>query len=396
MLRTPNSNRKHIGIFGNTNSGKSSLMNRIVNQGISLVSENKGTTTDTVKKAMEIIGVGPVLFLDTAGLNDDTILGEKRIEKTMETLKKVDLAIFVIDGENIDLNSYKKWKEEIKKYNLSSIIVVNKKELLSEIQIREIQDKLENVLFISAKEDIGIDKLIDKISLSLDKLEAEKSLIADILPYGSTVVMVVPIDSEAPKGRLILPQVQLIRDCLDNGIKSYVLRDTELEEGLSDIKKVDLVVTDSQAFKKVNKILPKDIPLTSFSILFARQKGDLNTFVKGAYKIKELKEGSKILIAESCSHNVSHEDIGKVKIPKLLEKYVGAKLDFTFRMGHDFPNDIEKYDLIIHCGACMINRKTVINRINECEKKEIPITNYGIVLAFLNGILDRSISIFSR
>lgn len=395
MLRTPNSNRKHIGIFGNTNSGKSSLMNRIVNQDISLVSENKGTTTDTVKKAMEIIGVGPVLFLDTAGLNDDTILGEKRIEKTMDALKKVDLSIFVIDGGNIDLDSYEKWKKEIKKYNLSSIIVVNKKELLSEIQIREIQDKLEDVLFISVKEDIGIDKLIDKIVLSLDKLEAEKSLIADILPYGSTVVMVVPIDSEAPKGRLILPQVQLIRDCLDNGIKSYVLRDTELEEGLSDIKKVDLVVTDSQAFKKVNKILPDNIPLTSFSILFARQKGDLDTFVKGAYKIKELKEGSKILIAESCSHNVSHEDIGKVKIPRLLEKYVGAKLDFTFRMGHDFPNDIEKYDLIIHCGACMINRKTVINRINECEKKEIPITNYGIVLAFLNGILDRSISIFN-
>lgn len=395
MLRTPNSNRKHIGIFGNTNSGKSSLMNRIVNQDISLVSENKGTTTDTVKKAMEIIGVGPVLFLDTAGLNDDTILGEKRIEKTMDALKKVDLSIFVIDGGNIDLNSYEKWKKEIKKYNLSSIIVVNKKELLSEIQIREIQDKLEDVLFISVKEDIGIDKLIDKIVLSLDKLEAEKSLIADILPYGSTVVMVVPIDSEAPKGRLILPQVQLIRDCLDNGIKSYVLRDTELEEGLSDIRKVDLVVTDSQAFKKVNKILPDNIPLTSFSILFARQKGDLDTFVKGAYKIKELKEGSKILIAESCSHNVSHEDIGKVKIPRLLEKYVGAKLDFTFRMGHDFPNDIEKYDLIIHCGACMINRKTVINRINECEKKEIPITNYGIVLAFLNGTLDRSISIFN-
>ena len=395
MLRTPNSNRKHIGIFGNTNSGKSSLMNRIVNQDISLVSENKGTTTDTVKKAMEIIGVGPVLFLDTAGLNDDTILGEKRIEKTMDALKKVDLSIFVIDGGNIDLNSYEKWKKEIKKYNLSSIIVVNKKELLSEIQIREIQDKLEDVLFISVKEDIDIDKLIDKIVLSLDKLEAEKSLIADILPYGSTVVMVVPIDSEAPKGRLILPQVQLIRDCLDNGIKSYVLRDIELEEGLSDIRKVDLVVTDSQAFKKVNKILPDNIPLTSFSILFARQKGDLDTFVKGAYKIKELKEGSKILIAESCSHNVSHEDIGKVKIPRLLEKYVGAKLDFTFRMGHDFPNDIEKYDLIIHCGACMINRKTVINRINECEKKEIPITNYGIVLAFLNGILDRSISIFN-
>lgn len=395
MLRTPNSNRKHIGIFGNTNSGKSSLMNRIVNQDISLVSENKGTTTDTVKKAMEIIGAGPVLFLDTAGLNDDTILGEKRIEKTMETLKKVDLSIFVIDGENIDLNSYEKWKKEIKKYNLSSIIVVNKKELLSEIQIKEIQDKLEDVLFISVKEDIGIDKLIDKIVLSLDKLEAEKSVIADILPYGSTVVMVVPIDSEAPKGRLILPQVQLIRDCLDNGIKSYVLRDTELEEGLSDIRKVDLVVTDSQAFKKVNKILPKDIPLTSFSILFARQKGDLDTFVKGAYKIKELKEGSKVLIAESCSHNISHEDIGKVKIPRLLEKYVGAKLDFTFRMGHDFPNDIEKYDLIIHCGACMINRKTVINRINECEKKDISITNYGIVLAFLNGILDRSISIFN-
>ncbi|MGL4774278.1 MAG: [FeFe] hydrogenase H-cluster maturation GTPase HydF, partial [Clostridium sp.] len=201
---------------------------------------------------------------------------------------------------------------------------------------------------------------------------------------------VVPIDSEAPKGRIILPQVQVIRDCLDNGIKSYVLRDTELEEGLKDLKDVDLVITDSQAFKEVSRIVPDNIRLTSFSILFARHKGDLKEFVKGVEKVRSLKPGDRILISESCTHNVSHEDIGRVKIPKLLNKYVGGELNYEYRVGHDFPENIEEYDLIIHCGACMINRKTVLNRIDECNKKGVSITNYGIILAFLTGILDRA------
>ena len=207
--------------------------------------------------------------------------------------------------------------------------------------------------------------------------------------------MVVPIDSEAPKGRLILPQVQCIRDCLDYGIKSYVVRDTELESTLKDIKDIDLVITDSQAFKEVDKIVPKDIDLTSFSMLFARQKGDFEEFIRGAFKIKDLNKDSKILIAESCTHNVSHEDIGRVKIPNLINKFVGAELSYDFSIFHDFPEDIQKYDLIIHCGACMINRKTVINRVNLCKNKNVPITNYGIVLSYLNGILERSLSLFN-
>lgn len=391
MNNTTNGNRKHIGIFGNTNAGKSSIMNAILNQEISLVSEVKGTTTDAVKKAMELIPVGPVLFIDTPGLNDNTILGEKREERTFNALKSTDIAIFVLDGKELDIDTYKEFKLLAKKYNIPFITVVNKKELLGKNEINDLKEKIKEVIFISVKESLGLDILKEKLIQVLDKEEEDKSLIADLVPYGGSVIMVVPIDSEAPKGRLILPQVQLLRDCLDNGIKSYVVRDTELSTALNDIKKVDLVVTDSQAFKKVSEIVPNDIKLTSFSILFARQKGDLKTFVDGVNKIRALKEGSKILISESCSHNVSHEDIGKVKIPKLLEKFVGGKLDFTFRMGNDFPNDIEKYDLIIHCGACMINRKTVMNRINQCNDKNIKITNYGIVLAFLTGIIDRAL-----
>lgn len=391
MNNTTNGNRKHIGIFGNTNAGKSSIMNAILNQEISLVSEVKGTTTDAVKKAMELIPVGPVLFIDTPGLNDNTILGEKREERTFNALKSTDIAIFVLDGKELDIDTYKEFKLLAKKYNIPFITVVNKKELLGKNEINDLKEKIKEVIFISVKESLGLDILKEKLIQVLDKEEEDKSLIADLVPYGGSVIMVVPIDSEAPKGRLILPQVQLLRDCIDNGIKSYVVRDTELSTALNDIKKVDLVVTDSQAFKKVSEIVPNDIKLTSFSILFARQKGDLKTFVDGVNKIRALKEGSKILISESCSHNVSHEDIGKVKIPKLLEKFVGGKLDFTFRMGNDFPNDIEKYDLIIHCGACMINRKTVMNRINQCNDKNIKITNYGIVLAFLTGIIDRAL-----
>lgn len=391
MNNTTNGNRKHIAIFGNTNAGKSSIMNAILNQDVSLVSEVKGTTTDPVKKAMELIPVGPVLFIDTPGLNDNTLLGERREARTFNTLKSTDIGIFVLDGEVLDLETYKEFKLLAKKHNIPFITVVNKKELIKTDKIDSLKAEIKDIVFISVKENIGIGVLRENLIKILEKEEEDKSLIADLVAYGGTVIMVVPIDSEAPKGRLILPQIQLLRDCLDNGIKSYVVRDTELSSALKDMKNVDLVVTDSQAFKKVSQIVPNDIKLTSFSILFARQKGDLKTFIDGVNKVRSLKVGSKILISESCSHNVSHEDIGKVKIPKLLEKFVGGKLDFTFRMGNDFPNDIEKYDLIIHCGACMINRKTVLNRIAQCNDKNIKITNYGIVLAFLTGIIDRAI-----
>ena len=390
MNNTPNANRKHIAIFGNTNSGKSSLMNKILGQEMSLVSEVMGTTTDPVQKAMELIPVGPILLIDTAGLEDTSELGNLRIKKTMEVLKKTDVAVFVLDASSPDFESFNKWKIEALRYNIPFIIVANKAEVANKEIVETLKDKYEDVICTSTVTNTGIEELKKNLVEILEKEEDEKSLIGDLVPYNGKVVLVVPVDSEAPKGRLILPQVQLIRDCLDNGIKSYVVRDTELEGALKDLKDIDLVITDSQAFKRVSEIVPKDIKLTSFSILFARQKGDLNKFIEGVNKIRNLKPNDNILISESCTHNVFHEDIGRVKIPKLLEKYVGGKLNFTFRVGHDFPENIEKYDLIIHCGACMINRKTVLNRVKQCYEKEVPITNYGVVLAFLTGILDRS------
>lgn len=395
MNTTPNANRKHIGIYGNTNSGKSSLMNKILGQDISLVSNVEGTTTDPVQKAMELIPFGPVLLIDTAGLEDKTELGEIRVKKSFEFLKRLDFAIYVVDGKNLDIDTYKKWKREANKYNINYIVVVNKLDRLNDDEINNINNIFDNPLFISAKKNENIDKLKDELIKYLEQDEEDKPIVGDLLSYGSNVVLVVPIDSEAPKGRIILPQVQVIRDCLDHGIKTYVVRDTELEEALKEIKNVDLVITDSQAFKEVDKIVPKEINLTSFSILFARQKGELSDFLEGANKLKDLKSGDKILICESCTHNISHEDIGRVKIPRMLNKIAGGELNLEYKVGYDFDEDVEKYDMVIHCGACMVNRKSVINKINLCKEKNVPITNYGLVIAYFTGILDRSIEIFN-
>lgn len=394
MNNTPNANRKHIAIYGKTNSGKSSLLNAIIGQDISLVSSVKGTTTDPVSKAMELIPFGPVLFIDTAGLDDNSELGELRVKRSLKTLQKTDFAIYVVDINNIDVENYKEAVNNFIKYRIPHMVVVNKIDKSDEETIKMVKQKFKDAIFASAKEENGILELKSELIKRLQKDEEEETLLGDIVPYNGKVIMVVPIDSEAPKGRLILPQVQLIRDCLDHGIKSYVVRDTELEAALKDIKDVDLVITDSQAFKKVNEIVPKDIKLTSFSILFARQKGDLKAFVEGVSKIKELDQNSRILISESCTHNTSHEDIGRVKIPKLLNKHVGKELNYEFKMGHDFPEDIEKYDLIIHCGACMVNKKTVQTRIDICKERNVNITNYGMILAYLTGIFDRSLEIF--
>ena len=394
MNTTPNANRKHIGIYGNTNSGKSSLMNKILGQDISLVSNVEGTTTDPVQKAMELIPFGPVLLIDTAGLEDKSQLGEIRVKKSFEYLKRLDFAIYVVDGKNLDVDTYKKWKREANKYNIKHMVVVNKLDRLSDDERSNINNIFDKPLFISAKNNENIDKLKDELIKSLEEDEEDKPIVGDLLPYGSNVVLVVPIDSEAPKGRIILPQVQVIRDCLDHGIKTYVVRDTELEEALKEIKNIDLVITDSQAFKEVDKIVPKEINLTSFSILFARQKGELGDFLEGANKLKNLKPGNKILICESCTHNVSHEDIGRVKIPRMLTKIAGGELNLEYKVGYDFNEDVEKYDMVIHCGACMVNRKSVINKINLCKEKNVPITNYGLVIAYFTGILDRSVEIF--
>lgn len=394
MNSTPNANRKHITVYGKTNTGKSSLINKILNQEVSLVSDIAGTTTDPVLKAMELIPVGPVVFIDTAGIDDKSELGDLRIKKTLDVLKGTDIALYVMDANNVDRDELEKAKINFKKYNIPYLIIVNKIDKVSEEVLSNLKNEFKNGIFISVLKDIGVEKVKDALIKSLQKEEEDGPILGDLVPYNGTVVLVVPVDSEAPKGRIILPQVQCIRDCLDHGIKSYVVRDTELESALKDLKNVDLVVTDSQAFKKVSKIVSEDTPLTSFSILFARHKGEISDFIKGANAVKNLKEGSKILISESCTHNVSHEDIGRVKIPKLLTKYVGRKLNFEYRVGHDFPDNIKEYDLIIHCGACMINRKTVVNRINYCKEENVPITNYGIILAFLNDILDRSVKCF--
>lgn len=394
MNTTPNANRKHIGIYGNTNSGKSSLMNKILGQDISLVSNVEGTTTDPVQKAMEFIPFGPILLIDTAGLEDKSQLGEIRVRKSLDYLKRLDFAIYVVDGKNLDIDTYKKWKREANKYNIKHMVVVNKLDRLSEDEIHNINNIFDNPLFISAIKNENLDKLKEELITNLEQDEEDKPIVGDLLSYGSTVILVVPIDSEAPKGRIILPQVQVIRDCLDHGIKTYVVRDTELEEALKEIKNVDLVITDSQAFKEVDKIVPKNINLTSFSILFARQKGELSDFLDGAKKLKDLKPGDNILICESCTHNISHEDIGRVKIPKMLNKIAGGDLNLEYKVGYDFKEDVEKYDMVIHCGACMVNRKSVVNKINLCKEKNIPITNYGLVIAYFTGILDRSVEIF--
>ena len=395
MQTTPNSNRTHIIFLGSTNAGKSSLLNAITEQEISIVSDIKGTTTDSVKKSMELIPYGPVLFIDTAGFNDSSELGKLRIEKTIKEIKKSDFAVYVIDGNDFDENIYKENLNLLKKYNLPFITVINKEETLSEGKKEELKNILKEPYFLSAHDRNSVLDFKKFLIEKLDVLEEEPSLLKGILEYGDTAVMVVPIDSEAPKGRLILPQVQILRDALDNGIKVIVARDTELSSVLDENKNIKLVITDSQTFKKVDKIVADRYPLTSFSILFAKQKGDINKFIKGIDVIQNLKDGANILIAETCSHNTSHEDIGRVKIPMMLQKKTGKKFNFSFSMGKDFPENLGDFDLIIHCGGCMITRKAMENRIAECNGAGVQVTNYGMIIAYLTGILEKSLKVLS-
>ena len=395
MKSTPNSNRLHIGIFGKTNSGKSSLFNAILEQNISIISEVEGTTTDSVTKAMEFLPFGPVLFIDTAGLEDKTELGKLRMKKTLQELKRTDFALLVMDAKKIDMAFYRDQEILFKKYNIPFILVLNKSDLLTLEEKTLIKTIFKDSIFVSTKDRESIFKLKDSIQKELQKEKEEPKLIGDIIPYNGKVIMVVPIDSEAPKGRLILPQVQILRECLDHGIKSYVVRDTELESALEDIKDVDLIITDSQAFKEVDKIIKERVKLTSFSILFARQKGDLQELVRGVKKLKDLNHGDKILIAETCTHNTSHEDIGRVKIPKLIKGFTKKEIDFQFITGKDYPENLSEYAMVIHCGACMINKKHMQTRIDESLEVNTPITNYGLVIAEVNGILDKALEIFS-
>ncbi len=393
MNKTPNSNRVHIGIYGNRNAGKSSLFNAIIGQDIAVVSEIEGTTTDPVFKAMELIPFGPVVWIDTAGLDDEGILGSLRVDKTKQMLQRTDFALYVLDGAKPDLDGFRAMQDVFKRFNIPYMLIVNKVDLMT-AQTRTIVDAIDyDKVFITAQNPKDSHKVNDLLQKRLAVLEEEEPLVGDLLPYGSTVVLVVPIDSEAPKGRIILPQVQIIRDCLDHGIKCHVVRDTELVETLEELNHVDLVITDSQAFAEVSKIVPKEIPLTGFSILFSRQKGDIVKLLKGLEAFQTMGAESRILIAENCTHNHSHEDIGRVKIPKLIHTRINPDIKIEYAMGHDFPLDLDTYDLIIHCGACMVNRKSMIYRIDQAQSQEVPMTNYGLTLAYFSGILDRSIEI---
>lgn len=390
-MKALKSNRLHIGVFGKTNVGKSSLINKITGQDVSIVSEIAGTTTDVVEKSMELLPVGPVTFLDTAGLDDKTELGEKRVEKTLKILDRTDIAVIVCEPDNFD-HYEKELISKLDKLNIPYIVIVNK----TDINDKRL-DNIENVLYISAKNDNDITFKFknELIKLLPDDFVNPPKIVGDLVPEKSTVMMVVPIDKEAPKGRLILPQVQTLRDLLDSNCLVYTVKDTELEQALSNLKKPPaLVITDSQAFKKVSEIVPKNIPLTSFSILFARLKGDLNEFIKGAKAVDNLQDGDKVLILESCTHHAIEDDIGKVKIPNLLRKKTGKDLIFEHFSGHDFP-EIKDYKLIIHCGACMTNRREVLSRILKANAQNVPITNYGIVISYCLGIIDRAIKPFN-
>ncbi|MCX7774321.1 MAG: [FeFe] hydrogenase H-cluster maturation GTPase HydF, partial [Clostridia bacterium] len=356
----------------------------------------KGTTTDPVKKAMELIPFGPVVFIDTAGLDDSGELGIKRAERSKAVIKQTDFALFVLDGAAPDDGGWNEMKALFERYQTPYMLVINKIDEIEEARTASLVQMYPGAQTVSAKTGLGLENLRQELAKRLQADEKDETLLGDLLPGGAKVILVVPVDSEAPKGRLILPQVQVIRDCLDHGIKSYVVRDSELESALKDIPDVDLVVTDSQAFAKVNVLVPAHLRLTSFSMLFARQKGDFKVFLEGAKAIDRIKPGDKVLVAESCTHNHTHEDIGRIKIPKLLNNYLGFEVQYDFFAGNDFPQDIKKYAVVVQCGACMVNKRSIHSRLMECQANGVAITNYGILLSKLNGILDRTVEVFRQ
>lgn len=396
-MKSLKSMRLHIGVFGRTNVGKSSLLNKITNQEVSIVSDIAGTTTDVVEKSMELLPVGPVTFLDTAGLDDETELSGQRIEKTMKVVNRIDVAVVVCD-----FNGIGKFEndliEKFKELKIPYLIVVNKCDLAPKSFHIDLKPELSNIIYTSVKKD---EKIVFKFKEALVNLLPEDfvnspKIVGDLVPAKSTVILVIPIDKEAPKGRIILPQVQTLRDLLDNNCLSYVVKESELKDALDNLKTPPaLVVTDSQAFKKVSEIVPENVSLTSFSILFARLKGDLDEFVNGARAIENLKDGDMVLILESCTHHAIEDDIGRVKIPNLLRKKTGKNLVIHNYAGHDFP-DIKDYKLIIHCGACMTNRREVLSRVLIANQNNVPITNYGVAISYCLGILPRAIKIFTE
>jgi [FeFe] hydrogenase H-cluster maturation GTPase HydF len=397
IMRAPKSFRLHIGIFGRRNAGKSSILNAITSQDVSIVSEIAGTTTDPVEKPMELLPLGPVLFIDTAGIDDSGALGEKRIQKTMQVFDRTDLGLLV--------TNYSEWGNfeeqilnELRDRNIPTIIVFNKCDLHpnGNCLAKSISAEKIPVVETSVLSGKGIQELREAIlKQAPDDFINRPAIVSDLVGPGEMAVLVVPIDKEAPKGRLILPQVQSIRDLLDADSFCVVVKERELREVFTRFTKPPkLVVTDSQAFLKVAADTPPEIPLTSFSILFARFQGDLPEMVKGAMAIDQLKAGDKVLIAEACSHHPIGEDIGTVKIPRWLTQYVGGKLEFVHHRGHDFPENLADFKLVIHCGACMWNRREMLSRLMKARLAGVPLTNYGLTIAYSLGIFERALQPF--
>ena len=394
MNETPSSERKHIAFFGCRNAGKSSLVNAITGQNLSIVSDVLGTTTDPVNKTMEILPLGPVVITDTPGLDDEGELGQLRIGKAKEALRKTDLAILVIDSEKGFSDNDGEIFETIKEKKIPYIIVYNKSDISkNDDDINDVSKRYEipseNFSKVSSLNGEGIYELKDRMAAMLNESSGEKALIGDLVNEGDIVVLVVPIDKAAPKGRLILPQQQTIRDLLDNGAIPIVCRDSELSKVIDKYKTdIKLVVTDSQAFKKVGQIVPEEIPLTSFSILFSRYKGELDHQLEGVEALKNLKDGDNVLIAEGCTHHRQCGDIGTEKIPAMLKKAGDLNIDFVH--GVEYPDDLDKYKVIIHCGGCMLNEKEMKYRIEAAKERGVAITNYGMCIAYFTGVLERS------
>ncbi len=387
---TVSAERAHIGFFGLRNAGKSSLVNAVTGQQLSVVSEVKGTTTDPVKKAMELLPMGPVVIIDTPGIDDQGELGEQRVARAKQVIGQTDIAILVVDAQKGISLTDRELIDLFIKRKLPYITVYNKADLLSQLP-----SETENEIYVSAETGTGIHALKEKIAAIAKSAKNDRKIVSDLVNHGDTVILVTPIDAAAPKGRLILPQQQTLRELLDIGAVSMVVRETELESALSALKAPPrLVITDSQVFGVVSKILPKTVELTSFSILFARYKGDLATVVNGAAKLDKLQDGDKILISEGCTHHRQCNDIGTVKLPGWIDEYTGKKLSYSFTSGGEFPDDLSQYALVVHCGGCMLNERDMKSRLEHCANQGVAVTNYGIAIAQMHGILKRSLGPF--
>ena len=396
---TPSSERVHIGIFGKRNAGKSSLINAITGQNLAIVSEAKGTTTDPVYKAMELLPLGPVMIIDTPGIDDEGVLGSLRIQKAYQVLNKTDIALVIIDAAVGPSAEDLRLIKRINAKKIPLLIVINKCETINEDKKTAYQALLSNgkLLFVSAEQKLNIFELKEAIAQTVPADENKAQIVADLLSPSDFVVLVVPIDSAAPKGRLILPQQQTIRDILKADAAAIVVKENELTNTLQNLgKRPKLVITDSQVFKKVAAETPADILLTSFSILFARYKGNLQTSVQGVTALESLEDGDKILIGEGCTHHRQCDDIGTVKLPRWIKEYTGKNPEFIFTSGTEFPLDLSPYKMIIHCGACMLNEREMQYRIKCAADQNIPFTNYGITIAYINGILKRTVEPFPQ